>query len=178
VQFSSEQFLTVDDNIQTIVINYLSEGEWLMGRHIDIPFDYIEHQALVHSYINLTITNNCKVKEAIRNQYFFHESNTADKIFAVNVMNWLWIILANIDPSINQYSYFFIESDESVEQNWLMSTTAKLLRIFSSKISFSRSKHSNGPYDLCRAIGWIQRLRTFFNRLCSNACKQRRSIQF
>ncbi|RNA30040.1 hypothetical protein BpHYR1_011591 [Brachionus plicatilis] len=92
---------TVDENVQVETFRFfLSDNQWIMGRHIDLAFDSIQN----HSRNTcLSIANNWRVEEIIRNKFLMQESPEIDKIFVDNVNNMHWILLTNINPLDAEY---------------------------------------------------------------------------
>ncbi|RMZ97775.1 hypothetical protein BpHYR1_018010 [Brachionus plicatilis] len=146
--FDNSRIYTVDERIQVEPFNFaLSDGQWLMGRHIDLAFDYIQSHSR-NSF--LYIANNWKCED-----FLIHESPEMDKIFVVSVNNLHWIILTNINPSES-------ENNQSLDQNWFVyysmnninncMATAQIFKLIYPDRNFHRvymvqSEHQIGSND-------------------------------
>ncbi|RNA05629.1 hypothetical protein BpHYR1_005441 [Brachionus plicatilis] len=109
--FDNSRIYIVDERIQIEPFNFaLSDNQWLMGRHIESAFDYIQIYSR-NSF--LYIANDWKCEKLIRNNFLIRESPEMDKIFIVNVNNLHWINLTNIIHSES-------ENNQSLEQNWFV----------------------------------------------------------
>ncbi|RNA29472.1 Ragulator complex LAMTOR3 [Brachionus plicatilis] len=107
----NSEIYTVDENVQVETFSFfLSDNQRLMCRHVDLVFDSIQS----HSRNTfLSIANNCRVEEIIRNKFLMQESPEIDKIFVVNVNNMHWILLTNINPLDAEYK-------QRLEQEWFV----------------------------------------------------------
>ncbi|RNA38464.1 hypothetical protein BpHYR1_047572 [Brachionus plicatilis] len=86
------------------------DNQLLICRHIDLVFDSIQS----HSRNTcLSIANNWRVEEIIRNKFLMQESQEIDKIFVANVNNMHWILITNINPLDAEYK-------QRLEQEWFV----------------------------------------------------------
>ncbi|RNA38240.1 hypothetical protein BpHYR1_049363 [Brachionus plicatilis] len=135
----NSQIYTVDENVQVETFSFfLSDNQWLMGRHIDLAFDSIQS----HSRNTcLSIANNWRVEEIKRNKFLMQESPEIDKIFVANVTNMHWILLTNINPLDAEYK-------QRLEQEWFMydslnninncMATSQILKLFYPERNFHK----------------------------------------
>ncbi|CAF1020303.1 unnamed protein product, partial [Brachionus calyciflorus] len=95
--------ITVNEDIQEEPVdNFISDDQWLLRRHIYLAVDFIEKNSALRGFNNLTIYNNWKIDESIRNNFFLQESPEINKIFILNVNSVHWIVLTNINPQAIQ----------------------------------------------------------------------------
>ena len=133
----NSQIYTVDENVQVEAFSFfLSDNQSLMGRHIDLAFDSIQSHSRNKC---LSIANNWRVEEIIRNKYILQKSPEIDKIFVVNVKNMHWILLTNINPldagfkQILEQEWFVYDSLNNINN---CMATSQILKLFYPELNF------------------------------------------